>query len=383
MNQCGATAGMNRALPGQNDGGHPSDSLSRPQLSASGRLAGAVAAACCLLSLAVPAEAVDQLVRRSDNVTLRGEFTAMNVDAVTIKLSSGKEEVISVADIRSLRFDQEPSLLGQAQSNERSGALAAALEKYRQVQGELAGADKRLVSEVEFLIARTQVKLALADPAGRDAARQAIQAFRNSSKTNFRYLEATLLEAALVSSIPDVPAAEALLQEVQNSTVRGYQLQAGVQLGRLRLQSGDAAAALSAFDDVVQKSSGDASTAAALFDGMLGKALCQQQQGQVNEALTGLDEVLQKASDTRVLAEAWNHKGDCLRQLNQPKAALMAYLHVDVLYASEPAEHAEALLRLSQLWGPTGHQDRADDAAARLTEKYPNSSWARQLQGGQ
>ncbi|MEO1983980.1 MAG: tetratricopeptide repeat protein, partial [Fuerstiella sp.] len=69
------------------------------------------------------------------------------------------------------------------------------------------------------------------------------------------------------------------------------------------------------------------------------------------------------------------------RQKKQEKAALMAYLHVDVLYPGEPAQHAEALLRLSQLWGPGGHKDRAADASTRLTERYPNSQWAKQSGG--
>lgn len=325
--------------------------------------------------------AADQLVRRSDNVTLRGEFTAMDPEAVRIKLSNGKEETIPVSDIRSVKFDQEPPLLSQAQSNERAGALAAALEKYQQVQGELAGADKRLAAEVGFLTARTLVKIALADPAGSEAAKKAIQEYRNSSKTSFRYLEATLLEATLLSSAGDTAAARTLLEEVRAAPVKGYQLQAGVQLGRLLLQSGDGTGAMQAFDEVVQQSANESASAGALFDGLLGKALCQQKQGQLKESLASLEDVLSKASESRVLAEAWIHKGDCLRQMNQPKDALMAYLHVDILYSSEPAEHAQALFRLSQLWGPAGHQDRAEDAAARLAEKYPNSAWAKQLRG--
>lgn len=327
----------------------------------------------------------DQVTRKSDNVTLRGEFTAMQTDLVRIKLSGGKEETVPVSDIKAVRFDQEPSLLAQAQSNERAGALDAALEKYQQVMSELAGSDKRLVSEVQFLIARTLVRQALADPSKREAAMKAISEFRGGARSNFRYLEATLLEAALATAADDRASAQTLLQEVQASSVKGFQLQAGVQLGRLLLKSGDAVAARQSFEQVVQQSSGDSASATAKFDGMLGIALCQSQQGQVSEALATLDQVVAQASDsdTRVLAEVWNQKGDCLRQLNQSRAALMAYLHVDILYSSEPAEHAQALLRLSQLWGPTGHQDRAEDAAARLRDKYPNSTWARQLNGGQ
>ncbi len=336
-------------------------------------------------SFSTSARGVDQVTRISDGVTLRGEFAELGKESISIKLSNGKVEVVPVSDIRNVRFDQEPSLLAQAQSNERSGALDAALEKYKTVQADVGSGDRRVAAEVEFLIARTLVRQALADPALHATARDAIAKFRNGSQSNFRYLESCLLEASVASAAGDMPAAETLLKEVQASSVKGFQLQAGVQLGRLLLKANSVAEAQQAFEQVIQQSTGDAGSASAMFAGMLGKALCQQQTGQLDQALAGFDEVIGKAaeSNTQVLAEAWIRKGDCLRQQNQPKAAMMAYLHVDVLYASEPSEHAQALFRLSQLWGPAGHPDRAEDAAARLNEKYPNSSWAKQPRGGQ
>jgi len=325
--------------------------------------------------------ATDKVTRRGDRVTFSGEFTAMTTAEVTIKQGNGQEVKIPVSDIANIRFDMEPPILSQGQSNERSGSLDAALEKYRQVQSEYSGDDKRLIVDVSFLIARTVVKSALADPSKVAEARKLIQAFRTDHKSNFRYLESTLLEAQILAGdSANAAAAQELLKEVQAAPVKGYQLQAGVQLGRLLLISNDAAGALAAFDQVIQQSAGDAGATSAQFDGMLGKALCQQKQGQVDEAIATLDEVIGKASEleSQTLAEAWVLKGDCLRAKNLPKDALMAYLHVDVLYASEPAAHAEALYRLANLWGPAGQQGRAEEALAVLTSRYPNSSWAKQ-----
>lgn len=325
--------------------------------------------------------AADQVTRRSDRVVFRGELQDMTTASVKVKLSSGQVQEIQVSDIQAVRFDGEPSLLNQAQSNERSGALDTALEKYRQVQAEYNGEDKRLVTELKFLIARSLVKSALANPAKLDEAKKAIAAFRTENKSNFRYLEATLLEAQLLAAdTANATAVEQLLNEVQAAPVKGFKLQAGVQLGKLRLAAKDAPGALSAFEQVITDSTGDAASSGALYDGMLGKAMCQKAQGQPDDAVKTLEEVIAKAteSETETLAEAWVLKGDCLREKGQPKDALMAYLHVDVLYSSEPAAHAEALYHLAALWGPAGRQDRADSAQAKLQEKYPNSSWAKQ-----
>ncbi len=58
----------------------------------------------------------------------------------------------------------------------------------------------------------------------------------------------------------------------------------------------------------------------------------------------------------------------------------MAYLHVDLLFAGETAQHDEALYHLSRLWNTApAAADRAADAAAELQRKYPNSAWAKKV----
>ncbi|GAB5443495.1 MAG: hypothetical protein Fues2KO_38440 [Fuerstiella sp.] len=340
---------------------------------------------CCVVAVgSSTAWAVDVAVRQSDNTTFRGTFTDMGKDAIVVKRTNNEEITLSVADLKSVQFDNEPIELRIARSNERSGALDTALEKLEEVRRQYNNSDKRLATDLEFLVARVKGKIGLVDPAKAAEAEQALQEFRTANPTNFRYLEATLLQAALQIQQDKSEEAKTLLEEVRQSGVVGYQLQAGVDLGRLYLKSGDAAAAESAFDEVISKSSNDPAAATAMYASMLGKATGLQQQNKLDEAIATLDEVIEKAPQgaTQTLAEAWLRKGDCLRLKQQSKAALMAYLHVDVLYSGESAQHAEALLRLSELWGPAGHADRAVDASARLAERYPNSPWAKKSGSG-
>jgi tetratricopeptide (TPR) repeat protein len=333
------------------------------------------------LNLILAADAADQVTRRSDRSVLRGEFTAMTTASVKIKQVNGQEVEVPVSDIFNVAFDMQPSTLTQAQSNERSGALDAALEKLTAVQKEYGGDDKRLVEDIKFLIARTKVKSALANPAVVADAQKAISDFRTQHKTNFRYLEASLLEAQLLSlDAANADAAEKLLKEVQASPVKGFQLQAGVQLGRLLLSKKDTAGALTAFDRSFRPVPAMPELHPPCSTGCWGKLSVNNFRDRLTKRFTTLNEIITKASEseTQTLAEAWVLKGDCQRTKNLPKDALWAYLQVDVLYPSEPAAHAEALYRLADLWAPAGHQDRADDARQRLMEKYPNSSWAKQ-----
>lgn len=324
------------------------------------------------------ASAVDVVTRRSDNAQIRGKIQKSDIAKVVVKRTNGDEVVIETSDIKTVLFDGEPTNLRTARTNEGSGALDLALEKLTAINKSYSGSNKALKVDLGFLMARVRAKQALTDPSKVDAGIAALRTFRTNNKTNFRYLEANLLEAALHGIKNDAAAGKLLLSEVQQSPVKGYQLQAGVDLGRLLLAAGDAAGAEVSFQDVVTKSKGDASATGAMYNGMLGLAMCLKQQNKMDEAIATLDEVIAKApeSETLTLAEAWLRKGDCLKQKTQNKAALMAYLHVDVLYSGEPAQHAEALKRLSELWTPAGHEDRAVDASARLTERYPNSQWA-------
>lgn len=348
------------------------------------RLFSLMALAAVVFANSAEVQAVDIVTRLSDGTALRGKITRMDSTSVELERTNGQKVTVSVDDIKSVTFEGEPSSIAQARSNERSGAFTAALEKLDNAKSSLSSSNRNAKVNLDFLIARVKAKEALLDATKLDAGISELTAFRTANKGSFRYLEATLLQAALHAAKKQTDDGKTLLGEVQNSAVPGFKLQAGVDLGRLLLASGDSSGALAAFDSVIAQCEGKPQLSRALYSGKLGRASCLKAQNDISLAVSTLDEVIAKASDsdTATLAEAWLRKGDCLRLKNQPKAALMAYLHVDVLYPGEGTQHAEALARLSELWGPNGHEDRALEASARLADQYPNSSWARQAVGG-
>lgn len=338
--------------------------------------------ACLLLACTCThAFAVDVVTRRSDGTAFRGKITKATKDAITVQRSAGQSQVISVADLKSVSFDGEPSQVAQARTNERGGAIDPAITKLEEVRRNGSASSKLMREEVEFLLARLKTRKALVDATQADAAVAATDAFRRAHPDSYRYYETTLLQASLLALKKDADAAKVLLKEVQACPVVGFQLQAGVDLGRVLLANGDSALAQTSFDGVIAKAT-DPNSAAVKFDARIGKAMCLQADTDFAKAISVLDEVIKDSpgSETRLLADAWIKKGDCLRLQNQNKAAVMAYLHVDLLYAAESAQHAEALHHLASLWGSIGHQDRAAEASAMLTERYPQSPWAR---GGQ
>ena len=85
------------------------------------------------------------------------------------------------------------------------------------------------------------------------------------------------------------------------------------------------------------------------------------------------------SDDGEAMAEAYVLQGDCLQAQGKVKEAILAYLHVHVLFEKEREMHARALFHLATLWPKVDQPDRGDDAKKELLANYPTSAWAKQL----
>lgn len=320
--------------------------------------------------------AADQVTRQSDGEIIRGELTALEETSVVIRRSNDEEVRISPDDIRDIRFHREPPALQTARSNERSGEYSAAIEQLREVQAEYEGSDQRVVTELEFLIARCQAHLAFNDPARAPAAIDTLKVFLQRHPNSYRILEAKLLQARLLMA-SDRPQANSLLDQVRNGGVDGFAAQSGIVLGQTLLSENKAQQGLQIFGDVIKQSQNKPALLVAHFDAQIGRAQCLQQLSRFEEAVKMLETVIDAVPEDQssTLAKAWNQLGDCERQQDHTKAALLAYLHVDLLYPEVAEAHAQALHYLGSLWHAAGHPARARDAQSRLQTQYPSSRW--------
>jgi tetratricopeptide (TPR) repeat protein len=111
----------------------------------------------------------------------------------------------------------------------------------------------------------------------------------------------------------------------------------------------------------------------------LGRARALAASNQAEEGVKLAEDVIAKApkNDEELNGQAYLALGACHRAANKPHEAVLAYLHVDLLYSQNPQIHAEALAALSKLWATLNRPDRARAASAMLADKYPNSYWNR------
>ena len=331
----------------------------------------------CTYVVTDPTRGADQVTRVSDGAIVRGKIETISRTAILIRQSGDETTTISPDDIREIRFDREPVPLQIARSNERSGSYRAAVEQLQKVLSEYTGRDQRVSTEIAFLIARCQTRLALVDPKATPTALTSLQTFLQRNSNGYRTLEAMLLQAQLLAGT-DRSQAIQLLEQLRRSGVDGFVTQAGVVLGRALLGDDKPDQAREVFDDVIRDSQGKTTALAAHYDSRIGRAECLLMQDQLQEALKDLKDVIDEIPDDQhtALARAWLQTGHCHRRGDQPRAALLAYLHVDLLYSGAAAEHAEALYQLSPLWEAAGHPERASDTQSRLKDLYPHSKWA-------
>src|SRR4029077_14226088 len=130
---------------------------------------------------AAPVFGVDVVNRKSVKAPATGEVTAVSKTEVTVKpAGSGKVETkVSANDITSIAWTGEPPGLNIARSDEAGGRLQKALEAY---QAALTGGksdNAHLKTDLEYLVARTSAKIALADPAKQADAIKKLEAFKS------------------------------------------------------------------------------------------------------------------------------------------------------------------------------------------------------------
>jgi tetratricopeptide (TPR) repeat protein len=335
--------------------------------------------AILLPALAVPAFAIDEVVRQSEG-PVRGNIKAVTSTEVTVE-SVGQSTKVPVTEIAAVRWDGEPAQLNITRTREANGDLDFALKSYREIAGQVDATQKTLKTDLEFLVARTLARQAIADTSRKDAAIKALNDFVTAHADFFRYYDALQWLGRVHAAAGDFESAKTAYGRVATAPLPAIKMAAQTALARVKLQQDDLAGALADFDAVLAEPGNDLATSRDRFAAKLGRAIVLQRQGNHEEALKTLDEVIQQASadDTVVQAEAFARRGESLEASGKEKDALLAYLHVDILFPSEAGPHAEALYHLSKLWAGAGQAERSADARRRLTEQYPTSEWTRKL----
>jgi tetratricopeptide (TPR) repeat protein len=291
---------------------------------------------------------------------------------------NGEIKDISVNQIETIFYGIEPASLRNAKISILGGRYEEALGAIGRINADEI-TQKQLREDIEYYTALAEAKLAISGSGKIAEAGRSMIAFTKKYPASYHYFQACETIGDLLVANRTFANAEEYYAKVAKAPWPDYQMRANVAMGRALYAQEKYPAALKVFDKVLADNNQDPLSQAQHQAAKIGKAAVLAALKQNDKAIELIETILPQtaADDTGTLARAYNILGTALRQEGKDQEALMAFLHVDLLYSSLPDAHAEALYNLAELWEKFRKPERALRARQVLEQQYKNSSWAK------
>jgi tetratricopeptide (TPR) repeat protein len=332
-------------------------------------------AVAAFVGCAASALAIDEVVPVGDQKVTLARKVTVGRDEITILDGQNNEIKMSVADVAWVKFGGEPNELSdgkeQARRNGKYAEVLASLSKLK--KAEVAPAEAQ--ADLAFYVALCKAKLALVGKETIANAGSALVAFTKEYPQHYTYYEANELLGDLLRA--DKKYANAVKFYGELAKNKNMAARANALIGWTHLEQNQPDEAVKAFDLALADRTMGSTAEAQRRLASVGKAACVVAKGQAGEAVKLVEDVIEKSPPESLDARMYNVLGAAQAKNNDPKAAVMAFLHVDLMYAQDPAEHAEALGNLKELWKQIGQPERGEEANRRLQKLYPTSTWAK------
>ena len=273
---------------------------------------------------------------------------------ITMETNQGKK-LFPVNEVQKVTFKDEPREL----RNARDGILRGQLENARSDLEKISLdgiARKEILQDIEFYKAYCDGRLALVGGGDKAAAVQG--ACARLSRTPDEQREFPLLPGGRAAGrsgggVGQFRQRHQVLQHAGRSALAGRQderRRAGRQRhGRQRACMPKRWPSSTA---CWRPSLDDARAREQKLLATLGRAVCLAGTGKPDEGIALATKIIDENNSQEkpvLFAKAYNALGTCYLKANKPQDALLAFLHVDLLFNQDPDAHAEALYHLSSL----------------------------------
>jgi tetratricopeptide (TPR) repeat protein len=310
----------------------------------------------------------------------RGTVTEMSKDSVGLEVSGGVTTQVEVNNVKQVVFADAPAQMRSAQTSLAGGQIEDALEKLNQIKQD--DVQRPIVwKEVVYYKAYCMAKLALVGGGDKTAAARVMGEFAKTEGEyagTYHYYEANEIMGDLAGSLGKPDVAAKFYAAVGEAPWPDFKMKAAVLEGQALVAQGNYKDAYGKFSDVL-KSQLNTPVAARMKDfATLGKAVCLSEAGKADEGVTEVEKIIANgdSKDGELFARAYNALGHCHAKAGRTKDALLAYLHVDLMFYQDPAQHAESLYHLASLWKDVDKTEQSLKARTLLKQRYPGSVWA-------
>jgi len=313
---------------------------------------------------------------------VRGTIVAFSPNDVTIDVPGRGERKIEIHEIRRVTYADDPAGLTRAREALQQGQLEDAMEEIRGVN---AAGRAEVQHDVQFYKALAASRLALAGSGSQKQAAAAMLAFVRANSKSYHFYEAAEVLGDLAMALNNPESAAKYYRSLAGAGSAELKLKAAVLTGKAEEAAGDFAEALRLYENVAGSAMAGGEVDRLKSLASVGRATCMAQTGKTAEAIKAVETMIETNDphqDVELFARAYITLGTCHRKMNQPKDALLDYLHVHILFHRDAEAHAEALFYLTDLWDKVQKPDESMRARNLLKQRYPGSRWAKQLAGG-
>ena len=321
------------------------------------------------------AEEDQVFVKRGASV--KGQLGQVSPIQISIN-TGGVNRTINTNEIRLVNFSDEPMELREGRARAVGGKYESAISDLKSVEPN--GIGREIVKQDwQFYWALCQGRVALSSGGDKAKATELMLAFVRSAADSFHFFEAAELLGDLAVSQGDYGNAVKYYGAIASKAPwPAYQMRASLSEAKAMVQQGEFADAQKQFESVVAQKSDTPEVKRQKLLAEVGRGRCLAETASPDEGIATIEKLILEndPADTEIFGRAYNALGDCLQVAGKPNDALMAYLHVDVLFYADPDTHAESLYHLSKLWLVAKNQDRAAAAKNLLKQRYAGSVWS-------
>ncbi len=320
---------------------------------------------------------IDQIYTSTSEKVYRGKIVSMTATVINFEPQRTGPTEIPANEITRIIFENSPDSLLAAQKAILDNEYEKAIEVLKK---ETTESNRReLAEEIAFCRAYSTAQLAISGAADPTEAGRQMYAFITNSTNSFHYLKACELMGDICVTLGKFADAQKYYAKLGQAPWPDYKIRAQVALGRSYLAQNNAAAADNAYDEALNIDTPGELAEAQRTAARIGKARCMVLTGKIDMALRSLNEILDRTEEkqTEINAMAYNALGTALRKAGKPKEAILAFLHVHLVYYTQSDLDAEAVANLEKLFTETHKPNHARDMRDTLDDKYKNSRWAK------
>lgn len=325
------------------------------------------------------AQKLDTIVPKQGS-NIRGRIKNVSPQAVSVDVK-GKTKNIPVHEIGHINFGEESSYMKQARESIEEGQFDQAAGRLERV--DTSKLKSPLVkSEFAYLTARLKIERSRKGELDTGAAAKAAIDFLKNNGKSYHYYEVLESLGRMAMQMGSPGKAEQYFSKLAKAPATETKVLASVLAGDAMRAQGEPKfpSAIKRYDSVLSaKASGKEITRLKGL-ALVGKSACQAAMGKADKAIPALETLIAEtdSSDIELHAAANNALGDCHRSAGSNMDAALAWLHTDQLFFRDSAAHAEALYKLSQVFGELGQPAQAAQKRQLLKTRYSNSVWAKQ-----